>query len=41
VFAIHANRSIALARHASLPLQGRFLFHENLVTTGIAVQGTR
>jgi 4'-phosphopantetheinyl transferase EntD len=41
VFTIHANRSIALARHATLPLQGRFLFHENLVTTGIAVQGTR
>ena len=41
VFAIHANRSIALARHASLPLQGRFLFHENFVTTGLAVQRAR
>jgi 4'-phosphopantetheinyl transferase EntD len=39
VFTIHANRSIALARHASLPLQGRYLFHEQFVTTGLAVQG--
>jgi 4'-phosphopantetheinyl transferase EntD len=38
-FRIHANRSIALARHASLPLQGRYLFHEEFVTTGIAVTG--
>lgn len=41
VFTIHANRSIALARHASLPLQGRFLFHEQFVTTGLAVQRAR
>src|SRR6202030_3208531 len=41
VFTIHANRSIALARHGSLPLQGRYLFHEQFVTTGLAVQGAR
>ncbi|MDP9009936.1 MAG: 4'-phosphopantetheinyl transferase superfamily protein [Pseudomonadota bacterium] len=37
MFTIHVNRSIALARHASLPLQGRYLFHEQFVTTGVAV----
>jgi 4'-phosphopantetheinyl transferase EntD len=36
-FTIDANRGIEFARHASLPLQGRFLFHEEFVTTGIAV----
>jgi 4'-phosphopantetheinyl transferase EntD len=40
-FRIHANRSIALARHVSLPLQGGYLFHEEFITTGIAVPGTR
>lgn len=39
-FRIHANRSIALARHASLPLQGRYLFHEQFVTTGVALPGS-
>jgi 4'-phosphopantetheinyl transferase EntD len=38
-FAIHANRGIALARHAALPLQGRYLFHEEFVTTGVALPG--
>jgi 4'-phosphopantetheinyl transferase EntD len=37
VFRIHANRSIELERHAVLPLEGRYLFHEEFVTTGIAV----
>jgi len=37
VFLIHANRSIELERHAALPLEGRYLFHEEFVTTGIAV----
>jgi 4'-phosphopantetheinyl transferase EntD len=36
-FTIQANRAIAFAAHAALPLQGRFLFHEEFVTTGIAV----
>jgi 4'-phosphopantetheinyl transferase EntD len=36
-FTICANRSIALELHVSLPLQGRFLFHERFVTTGIAL----
>jgi 4'-phosphopantetheinyl transferase EntD len=37
-FTIHANRSLDLARHASLPLEGCYLFHEEFVTTGIAVR---
>src|SRR6202521_5619706 len=37
-FTIHANRSLRLARHASLPLEGCYLFHEEFVTTGIAVR---
>jgi 4'-phosphopantetheinyl transferase EntD len=40
-FKIHANRSIALARHAALPLQGEYLFHGEFVTTGIALPGSR
>lgn len=36
-FAIRANRPIAFAHHATLPLEGRYLFHEELVTTGIAL----
>lgn len=36
-FEIRANRPIALARHATLPLQGRYLFHEEWITTGIAL----
>jgi 4'-phosphopantetheinyl transferase EntD len=39
VFKIHANRSIALARHVALPLEGEYLFHEEFVTTGIALPG--
>jgi enterobactin synthetase component D / holo-[acyl-carrier protein] synthase len=41
VFRIHANRSIALARHAALPLEGEYSFHEEFVTTGIALLGSR
>jgi 4'-phosphopantetheinyl transferase EntD len=37
VFRIHANRSIALARYAALPLQGRYLFHERFITAGVAL----
>jgi 4'-phosphopantetheinyl transferase EntD len=36
-FIVYANRSIALERHVSLPLQGRYLFHEEFVTTGVAL----
>jgi 4'-phosphopantetheinyl transferase EntD len=38
-FEIRANRPIALARHAALPLQGQYLFHEEWITTGIALPG--
>jgi 4'-phosphopantetheinyl transferase EntD len=40
-FTIHANRGMALEHHASLPLQGRFLFHEEFVTTGVALPALR
>jgi 4'-phosphopantetheinyl transferase EntD len=36
-FRLHANRRIALADHAALPLQGRYLFHEHFVTAAIAL----
>ena len=35
IFLVHPTRSVAIAAHASLPLHGHYLFHENLVTTGI------
>jgi 4'-phosphopantetheinyl transferase EntD len=38
-FEIRANRPIALARYATLPLEGQYLFHEEWLTTGIAVAG--
>jgi 4'-phosphopantetheinyl transferase EntD len=41
VFRIHANRSVALASHAALPLEGQYLFHEEFVSTGIALPGSR
>jgi len=41
VFKIHANRAIALARHAAMPLEGAYLFHEEFVTTGLALPGLR
>jgi 4'-phosphopantetheinyl transferase EntD len=36
-FRIVANRRIGLERHAALPLQGQYLFHEQFITCGIAV----
>jgi 4'-phosphopantetheinyl transferase EntD len=36
-FKIHATRTIALARHAALPLRGEYLFHQEFVTAGIAL----
>ncbi len=36
-FRILATRSIALAEHAELPVQGQYLFHEQFVTAGIAL----
>jgi 4'-phosphopantetheinyl transferase EntD len=38
-FEIRANRPIALARYATLPLQGQYLFHEEWITAGIALPG--
>lgn len=38
-FEIRANRPIAFARHAALPLAGQYLFHEEWLTAGIAVPG--
>jgi 4'-phosphopantetheinyl transferase EntD len=40
-FSIHANRSIAIAHRVALPLQGRYLFHEEFVTTGVALPAAR
>ena len=40
VFNIHATRNIALSAWTVLPMQGRYLFHEEFVTTGIALVGT-
>ena len=36
-FMIHATRRIALAERAALPLQGRYSFHEQFLTAGIAL----
>jgi 4'-phosphopantetheinyl transferase EntD len=36
-FRIHATKSIALAGHAVLPVQGKYLFHQQFVTAGIAL----
>jgi 4'-phosphopantetheinyl transferase EntD len=36
-FMIHANKSVAFARHAAMPLSGSFLFHEQFVTAGVAL----
>jgi 4'-phosphopantetheinyl transferase EntD len=38
-FNIHATRDLAIARHAALPLRGRYLFHEGLVSAGVALAG--
>jgi 4'-phosphopantetheinyl transferase EntD len=37
VFRIHATRNIALGTRTALPMQGRYLYHERLVTTGMAL----
>lgn len=34
-FRIHPARTLAIAAHASLPLQGRYLFHDRVVTAGM------
>jgi 4'-phosphopantetheinyl transferase EntD len=36
-FAIHFTKPLAIAEYAALPLQCRYLFHEQFVTVGIAV----
>jgi 4'-phosphopantetheinyl transferase EntD len=36
-FRIIANRSIELERKAALPLQGQYLFHEQFITSGMAL----
>jgi 4'-phosphopantetheinyl transferase EntD len=37
VYRIHATRTIALHTRTLLPVPGRFLFHEEFVTTGVAL----
>jgi 4'-phosphopantetheinyl transferase EntD len=37
VYQIHPIRHIALRTRTALPLEGRFLFHDELVTTGFAL----
>lgn len=37
VFRIHPTRSIAMAARTALPLQGRYLFHEEFVTAGMGL----
>jgi hypothetical protein len=37
MFRIHATRSIALRTHTALPVDGRYLYHEGLVTVGMSV----
>jgi len=37
MFLAHANRAIAMAAHAALPMQGRYRYHEGFVTAGISV----
>jgi 4'-phosphopantetheinyl transferase EntD len=36
-FAVHACKPLALAQHSSLPLTGRYLFHQEFVTAGTAL----
>jgi 4'-phosphopantetheinyl transferase EntD len=38
-YRIHPIRDIALRTRTELPLEGRFAFHEELVTTGLALAG--
>ena len=37
VFTIHPQRNIAIAQAGALPLRGRYVFHDQFVTAGIAV----
>lgn len=37
VFKIHAMRGIALSERVTLPMQGRYLFHEGYVTAGVGI----
>jgi 4'-phosphopantetheinyl transferase EntD len=37
-FRVAASRRIEFASHAQLPLQGQYLFHDNFITTGIALK---
>jgi 4'-phosphopantetheinyl transferase EntD len=37
VFRIRATRHIVFDRFAAMPIEGRYLFHESLITAGIAV----
>jgi 4'-phosphopantetheinyl transferase EntD len=36
-FRIQASRRIDFASHAPMPLQGQYLFHDNFITTGVAL----
>jgi 4'-phosphopantetheinyl transferase EntD len=38
-FNIHARRDLVIGRHAALPMPGRYLFHEGLVSAGVALAG--
>jgi len=40
VFTIHPARNIAIAKDLTVPLQGRYLFHEQFVTAGMALATT-
>jgi hypothetical protein len=37
VFTIHPTRNIAITKDLTLPLQGRYLFHEQFVTAAVAL----
>jgi 4'-phosphopantetheinyl transferase EntD len=36
-FIIHTRGNLAIVRHAILPLRGRYLFHEEFISTGMAL----
>jgi 4'-phosphopantetheinyl transferase EntD len=38
IFSVVPSRRIEFASHAHLPLQGQYLFHDNFITTGVAVK---
>ncbi len=37
VFRVHANRRIAISMRTAMPMQGRYLFHQEFVTAGLGV----